>query len=51
MTELIEYCEKGNDHDKNPLQYKLQYMKGSLNIGFFSRNREINEDSSFSVIG
>lgn len=51
MSELIEYCEKGNDHDTTPYQYKMKYINNSLNIGFFSRNREINEDSSFSVIG
>ncbi len=51
MAQLIEYCEKGNDHDKEPLQYQMKYINYTLNIGFFSRNRDINEDSSFSVIG
>lgn len=51
MSELINYCEKGNDHDKKPYQYKMKYIDHTLNIGFFSRNREINQDSSFSVIG
>ncbi|MCG8632644.1 MAG: FAD-binding oxidoreductase [Desulfobacterales bacterium] len=51
MTELIQYCEAGNDHDKDPLQYRMKYLDHTLDIGFFSRNREINQDSSFSVIG
>ncbi len=51
MSELISCCENGQDHDKNPLQYKMKYINHTLNIGFFSRNREINRDSSFSVIG
>ena len=51
MSELILYCESGNDHDKAPLQYRMKYINHTLNIGFFSRNREINQDSSFSVIG
>ncbi len=51
MSELIHYCEKGKDHDKEPLQYRMKYINHILNLGFFSRNREINEDSSFSVIG
>ncbi len=51
MSELIQYCEDGNNHDKNPMQYKMKYIKHTLDIGFFSRNREINQDSSFSVIG
>ncbi len=51
MSQLIEYCENGNDHDVDPLQYAMKYLKRTLDIGFFSRNREINPDSSFSVIG
>jgi len=51
MSELINYCEKGNDHDKKPLQYQMPYIKKSFDIGFFSRNRNINKDSSFSVVG
>jgi sarcosine oxidase subunit beta len=51
MSRLIQYCENGKDHDKDPLQYKMKYIDHSLNIGFFSRNREINTESSFSVIG
>jgi sarcosine oxidase subunit beta len=51
MSQLIQYCENGKDHDKEPLQYKMKYIDHSLNIGFFSRNREINTESSFSVIG
>jgi sarcosine oxidase subunit beta len=51
MAELIEACEKGLDHDKEPFQYKLRYIGRSINAGFFSRKREINTDSSFSVNG
>lgn len=51
MSELIQYCENGHDHDKDPMQYRMKYINYTLDIGFFSRNREINEDSSFSVIG
>jgi len=51
MAELIGYCEAGNDHDIEPFQYPMKYLKRTLNIGFFSRNREINKDSSLSVIG
>ena len=51
MSDLIGYCENGHDHDTDPLQYRMKYINHTLNIGFFSRNREINKDSSFSVIG
>jgi len=51
MAELIDACEKGLDHDKEPFQFKLPHLGRTINVGFFSRNREINEDSSFSVNG
>jgi sarcosine oxidase, subunit beta len=51
MACLIDECEKGLDHDKNPFQYKLPHIGRVLDIGFFSRNREINYNSSFSVNG
>ena len=51
MAELIDACEKGRDHDKDPFQFYLKYTRRNLNVGFYSRNRKINADSSFSVIG
>ena len=51
MAELIDACEKGFDHDKEPLQFKMRYIGRTFNLGFFSRKREINYDSSFSVNG
>ena len=51
MTALIAYCEGGADHDAQPLQYELPYIKRSIDVGFYSRKRPINEESSFSVLG
>jgi sarcosine oxidase subunit beta len=51
MAALIDACEKGLDHDADPFQFYMKYTRRNLNVGFFSRNREINKDSSFSVIG
>ena len=51
MAYLIEKVEAGHDHDKDPIQYPLKYVERSLNTSSFSRLREINRDSSFSVIG
>jgi sarcosine oxidase subunit beta len=51
MADLIEACEKGHDHDADPVQVRCPITGKVLNAGFYSRNREINEDSSFSVLG
>ena len=51
MAELIDKVEAGHDHDKSPLQFHMKYTARSFNVGFYSRLREINPDSSFSVIG
>jgi len=51
MAELVEYCESGNDHDSDPLQFRLERLQRNLDLSSFSRLREINQDSSFSVLG
>lgn len=51
MAELIEACENGHDHDADPLKIKGPYTGLTINMGAFSRNREINPDSSFTVRG
>lgn len=51
MTALVEYCEAGNDHDTAPLTFRLPYIGREMNVGFYSRKREINRESSFSVLG
>jgi sarcosine oxidase subunit beta len=51
MAELIDNVQAGHDHDHDPLQFRLKYIDRFLNAGSFSRLREINRDSSFSVIG
>jgi len=51
MAALIDYCEGGADHDAAPLQYTLPYIGRDIDVGVYSREREINEESSFSVLG
>lgn len=51
MAELIEAVEKGHDHDKDPVKFAMKYTKRTCDIGFYSRLRKINPNSSFSVIG
>ena len=51
MAELIDKVENGQDHDNDPVKYNAVYTGLELDIGFYSRNREINPESSFSVNG
>ena len=51
MTELIAACEEGHDHDRDPVTITGRYTALTLDVGFYSRNRRVNRDSSFSVLG
>lgn len=51
MAALIDYCEAGNDHDASALQFDLEYTGKTIDTGFYSRKRPINQQSSFSVVG
>ena len=50
MAELVSACEAGHDHDRDPVQFHLQRIDRSIGLEFFSRNRQINTTSSFSVM-
>jgi len=51
MAELIVQCENGKNHDKDPVVFRLKHLKRDINMQFYSRLREINKESSFSVLG
>ncbi len=51
MAELILACEAGHDHDRDPLKVRGRHTGFEIDLGFFSRLRQINRDSSFSVLG
>ncbi len=51
LTRLIEAVEAGHDHDADPVEVDLIHTGLTMDMGAFSRNREINEASSFSVLG
>ena len=51
MANLIQNCENGHDHDIEPIKLKLQNINREINVGFYSRNRTINKESSMSVLG
>ncbi len=51
MAELIERVEAGYDHDAAPLQYKLSHTGNMVDTGIFHRRRQVNPNSTFSVLG
>ncbi len=51
MAELIEAVEGGHDHEADPVQVTGRYTGRTIDVGFYSRNRQINPDSSMSVHG
>lgn len=51
MAELITACEAGHDHDRDPVRIAGPGTGTSLNLGFYSRNRAVNADSSGTVLG
>ena len=51
MAQLVEYCESGNDHDRNPMQLQLRNIDYVLDTATMSRLRAIDPESSFPVLG
>ena len=52
MAELIDRVEHGHDHDADPVKVRCAYTgELELDAGFYSRLREVNPNSSFSVNG
>jgi sarcosine oxidase, subunit beta len=51
MAELVDYSAKGGDHDASPLTFHLKHLDRDVSLRFFSRNRPVHADSSFSVLG
>ena len=51
MADLVEYCAGGGDHDASPMEFHLRHIDRTISMKFFSRNRPVNRDSSFSVLG
>ena len=51
MAELVEKVEAGRDHDADPVTVPLPRTRQVCNLGFFSRRRSANRESSMSVIG
>jgi glycine/D-amino acid oxidase-like deaminating enzyme len=51
MDWVIDAVENGHDHDNDPVHYTCPHTGHDLNLGSFSRKREINPDSTGTVMG
>ena len=51
MTTLISAVESGHDHDGDPVQYLCPHTGHTVNLGSFSRKRDLNTNSSGTVLG
>ncbi len=51
LTRLIQQVEAGHDHDADPVKVRVPHTGLELDMGAYSRNRQVNLDSSFSVLG
>lgn len=51
MAALISYEAQGGDHDANPLRFRLPRTGNEIDLGFYSRHRQPNADSSGTVLG
>ena len=51
MAELITACEGGRDHDTDPVPFALKHIGRTVSLGFYSRRRDPDSRSSFSVLG
>jgi sarcosine oxidase subunit beta len=51
MAELIDACQRGHDHDTEPVQVTGPYSGHIINLGHYSRKRTLNQDSTFTVWG
>ncbi len=51
MAALVQAEAAGQNHDEDPVKLVLENTQYTLSLDAYSRNRKINENSSFSVIG
>ena len=51
MAALILACGDGHDHDADPVAFDLKHTGRRIDLGFYSRNRAVNPESSMSVLG
>ena len=51
LSNIIEYCEDGGDHDSEPLQFAARYTGNRIDLGAYSRLRKSGQQTSGTVMG
>ncbi|AOW92394.1 oxidoreductase [Rhodococcus sp. WMMA185] len=51
LAEIITAVEAGHDHDRDPVQYIGRTTRLTVDLGSFSRKRQLNAESSGTVLG
>lgn len=51
MDQIIDGVQNGHDHDLDPIHYFCPRSGLDVNLGAFSRKREVNAESSGTVLG
>lgn len=51
VAALVAAVQNGHDHDAEPVRYRCEHTGHVIDLGAFSRKREINADSSGTVMG
>lgn len=51
MANIIETTQNGNDQDDSLIDFHLKNIDHTFSSGFYSRLRQVNQESSFSVLG
>lgn len=51
LASIIQYQNSGRNHDATPAEYILPTLSRPIDLRCFSRRRETNRESSFSVLG
>jgi sarcosine oxidase subunit beta len=51
LSAIIQAVEAGHDHDADPLAYSCPYTGNRIDLGAFSRRRQVRTDGSGTVMG
>ena len=51
MVKLIAEVEDGRDHDADPIDFTFENVGRTISLATYSRRRQLNANSTFSVLG